>query len=222
LIQKSGANVAVPAVKRKKNLVSRASFAMVGSRAIGEKVRIQEESHGQAPSFALRNAQAKGGSEETHETKWVLPATILGSSLGFIDSSVVNVALPAIQSGLGAQLAAIQWVMNGYKLTLASLILLGGAVGDRLGLRRVFLIGLVGFAVTSIACGMAPSAAWLVAGRLAQGAAAALLVPASLAIIGAAYTGEARAQAIGTWAAAGALTTALGPVFGGWLVDTIG
>lgn len=155
-------------------------------------------------------------------TQWVLPATILGSSLSFIDSSVVNVALPAIQSGLSADLAAMQWVVNGYMLTLASLILLGGAAGDRLGRRRVFLIGLAGFAVTSLACGLAPSAGWLIAGRLAQGAAAALLVPASLAIIGAAYSGEARGRAIGTWAAAGALTTALGPLLGGWLVDTIG
>ena len=166
--------------------------------------------------------QAQPAREEASPTRWVLPATILGSSLSFIDSSVVNVALPAIQSGLGAELAAMQWVVNGYMLTLASLILLGGAAGDRLGRRRVFLIGLVGFAATSLACGMAPSAGWLIAGRLAQGAAAALLVPSSLAIIGAAYSGEARGRAIGSWAAAGALTTALGPALGGWLVDAIG
>jgi EmrB/QacA subfamily drug resistance transporter len=166
--------------------------------------------------------QAQPVREEASPTRWVLPATILGSSLSFIDSSVVNVALPAIQSGLGAELAAMQWVVNGYMLTLASLILLGGAASDRLGRRRVFLIGLAGFAATSLACGLAPSAGWLIAARLAQGAAAALLVPASLAIIGAAYSGEARGRAIGTWAAAGALTTALGPLLGGWLVDTIG
>ncbi len=155
-------------------------------------------------------------------TQWVLPATILGSSLSFIDSSVVNVALPAIRGGLGAELSAMQWVINGYMLTLASLILLGGAAGDRFGRKRVFLVGLAGFALTSLACGLAPSATWLIAGRLLQGAAAALLVPASLAIIGAAYSGEARGRAIGTWAAAGALTTALGPPLGGWFVDTIG
>lgn len=160
--------------------------------------------------------------EGAQPTRWVLPATILGSSLSFIDGSVVNVALPAIQSGLGAELAAMQWVVNGYMLTLASLILLGGAAGDRFGHRQVFLIGLIGFAVTSLACALAPSAGWLIAARLAQGAAAALLVPSSLAIIGAAYSGEERGRAIGTWAAAGALTTALGPPFGGWLVDTIG
>jgi MFS family permease len=165
---------------------------------------------------------AQPAHEDANPTQWVLPATILGSSLSFIDSSVVNVALPAIQRGLGAELSAMQWVVNGYMLTLASLILLGGAAGDRFGRRRVFLIGLSGFAATSLACGLAPSAGWLIAARLAQGAAAALLVPSSLAIIGAVYTGEARGRAIGTWAAAGALTTALGPPLGGWLVDTIG
>jgi EmrB/QacA subfamily drug resistance transporter len=152
----------------------------------------------------------------------VLPATILGSSISFIDGSVVNVALPEMQRSLEASLGAMQWVINGYMLTLASLILLGGAAGDRFGRRRVFMIGLVGFALTSLACGLAPSAPWLIAARLAQGVAAALLTPTSLAIIGAAYSGEERGAAIGRWAAAAALTTALGPPLGGWLVDTIG
>jgi EmrB/QacA subfamily drug resistance transporter len=156
------------------------------------------------------------------DTRWVLPATILGSSIAFIDSSVVNVALPAMRSDLDTGLGTMQWVVNGYMLTLASLILLGGSAGDRFGRRRVFMIGLAGFAAASLACGLAPSAPWLVAARLAQGAAAALLTPASLAIIGAAYKGEARGPAIGTWAAAAALTTALGPPLGGWLVDTVG
>lgn len=158
----------------------------------------------------------------TGPTGWVLPATILGSSLSFIDASVVNVALPAIQGDLAASIPAIQWVANGYMLTLAALILLGGAAGDRYGRRTVFLVGLVGFVATSVACGLAPGAGWLIAARLAQGAAAALLVPASLAIIGAAYSGEARGRAIGTWAGAAALTTALGPPLGGWLVDAVG
>lgn len=156
------------------------------------------------------------------DTRWVLPVTILGSSMPFIDGSVVNVALPAIGHDLGADLAVIQWIVNGYMLTLASLILIGGAAGDRFGRRRVFIIGLIAFAIASAICGLAPSAMWLVAARLAQGAAAALLVPSSLAIIGASFTGEARGPAVGTWAAAGALTTALGPVLGGWLVDTVG
>jgi EmrB/QacA subfamily drug resistance transporter len=156
------------------------------------------------------------------ETRWVLPATILGSSLSFIDGSVVNVALPAMQRGLGTSLASIQWVVNGYLLSLASLILLGGSLSDRLGRRKMFLAGLAGFAAASLACALAPSTHWLVAARAVQGAAAALLMPASLAIISASYTGDARGRAIGTWAAAGAITTALGPVIGGWLVDTIG
>jgi EmrB/QacA subfamily drug resistance transporter len=154
--------------------------------------------------------------------KWVLPAAILGSSLGFIDGTVVNVALPAIRADLGTSLAALQWVVNGYMLTLASLILLGGAAGDRFGRRRVFLVGLASFVAASVACGLAPGPAWLIGARLVQGIAAALLTPSSLAIISAAYTGEARAGAIGTWAAAAAITTALGPPLGGWLVDAIG
>jgi EmrB/QacA subfamily drug resistance transporter len=152
----------------------------------------------------------------------VLPATILGSSLGFIDGSVVNVALPAIRADLETSLAALQWVVNGYMLTLASLILLGGSAGDRFGRRRIFLIGLVGFVAASVACGVAPGAGWLIGARLVQGIAGALLTPSSLAIIGATYDGDARGTAIGTWAAAAAITTALGPPFGGWLVDAIG
>jgi EmrB/QacA subfamily drug resistance transporter len=142
--------------------------------------------------------------------------------MSFIDGSVVNVALPAMQRSLETTFGTMQWVVNGYMLTLASLILLGGSAGDRLGRRRMFMIGLAGFGTASLACGLAPSAIWLIAARLAQGVAAALLTPASLAIIGAAFSGKARGPAIGTWAAAGALTTALGPPLGGWLVDVVG
>jgi EmrB/QacA subfamily drug resistance transporter len=156
------------------------------------------------------------------DRKWVLPATILGSSLGFIDSSALNVALPAIRDDLAVNLATVQWVVNGYMLTLASLILLGGTAGDRYGRRLVFVVGLVAFAAASLACGLAPSAGWLICARFIQGAGAALLTPTSLAIIGAAYSGRERGPAIGTWAAAGALTVALGPPLGGWLVDSIG
>jgi MFS family permease len=167
--------------------------------------------------------EAKGTKRRaTSHSRWVLPATILGSSLIFIDGSVVNVALPAIQASLQSSLAAMQWVMNGYMLMLASLILLGGSAGDRFGRRPIFIVGLIGFIAASAGCGIAPSAGWLIAARLVQGTAAALLVPASLAIISAACHGEARGRAIGTWAAAAALTTALGPPLGGWLVDTIG
>jgi EmrB/QacA subfamily drug resistance transporter len=167
--------------------------------------------------------EAKGTQREAaSHNRWVLPATILGSSLGFIDGSVVNVALPAIQTGLQSSLATMQWVINGYMLMLAGLILLGGSAGDRFGRRRIFIAGLIGFVAASAGCGIAPSAGWLIAARLVQGIAAALLVPASLAIISAAYHGEARGRAIGTWAAAAALTMALGPPLGGWLVDTTG
>jgi EmrB/QacA subfamily drug resistance transporter len=154
--------------------------------------------------------------------KWVLPVTILGSSMGFIDGSVVNVALPAMQASVLGTLATMQWIINGYMLMLASLILLGGAIGDRYGRRRAFIIGLIFFAVASAACGFAPTAGWLVAGRLLQGVGAAMLVPASLAIIGAAYPKNERGRAIGTWAAAAGIMTVLGPPLGGWLVDTVG
>lgn len=156
------------------------------------------------------------------DTRWVLPATILGSSLSYIDESVVNVALPAIQRSLGTSFATTQWVFNGYMLTLASLILLGGSAGDRFGRQRMFLIGVAAFAAASLACAVASSASWLIGARLVQGAASALLMPASLALIGAAYTGQARGRAIGTWAAAGALAIALGRPLGGWLIDSFG
>lgn len=154
--------------------------------------------------------------------KWVLPVTILGSSMGFIDGSVVNVALPSMQSSLSGTLATMQWIVNGYMLMLASLILLGGSIGDRYGRRRAFIIGLIIFAIASAACGFAPTDEWLVAGRLLQGIGAALLVPASLAIIGAAYPKNERGRAIGTWAAAAGIMTVLGPSLGGWLVDFVG
>jgi EmrB/QacA subfamily drug resistance transporter len=153
--------------------------------------------------------------------RWVLPATILGSSMSFIDGSVVNVALPAMQRTFATGFGALQWVMNGYLLALASLILLGGAAGDRFGLRRMFILGLCVFVAASVACALAISSTFLVAARFAQGVGAALLTPTSLAIVGAAYGGDSRGPAIGTWAAAGALTTALGPPLGGWLVDTV-
>ena len=156
------------------------------------------------------------------DTRWVLPATILGSSMSFIDGSVVNVALPAMQSTFATDFGTLQWVMNGYLLALASLILLGGAAGDRFGRRRVFVIGLCLFVAASVACALAASSFFLVAARFAQGVGAALLTPTSLAIVGSAYSGDARGPAIGTWAAAGALTTALGPPLGGWLIDTVG
>src|SRR5882757_4907872 len=151
-----------------------------------------------------------------------LAATILGSSLAFIDGSVVNVALPALAQDLKVNPVNLSWAINAYLLPLGVLILLGGALGDHFGRRRLFQIGLSTFALASLACSAAPSFAWLLAARGLQGLGAALLMPNSLALLGSEFSGEARGRAIGTWAAAGALAGALGPVLGGWLVDTAG
>lgn len=153
-----------------------------------------------------------------------LAATVLGSSMAFIDGSVVNIALPAIQrdlAGSSAGLAAMQWVINAYLLALGSLVLVGGSLGDRFGRRTVFIIGIALFTAASVACGLAPGTGALIAARALQGVGAALLVPASLAIIGNVFEGEARGKAIGTWAAWAAITGAAGPVLGGWLVDAV-
>src|SRR5688572_9760115 len=150
---------------------------------------------------------------------WVLAATILGSSMAFIDGSVVSVALPAMQAELAAPVSEAQWIVNAYMLLLGALMLVGGAAGDRFGRRRIFLIGVIAFTAASVACGLAPDGAALIAARALQGVGAALLVPNSLAIISAAFPPQERGRAIGTWAGASALTTALGPVLGGWLTD---
>lgn len=149
----------------------------------------------------------------------VLTATVLGSALTFIDGSALGVALPAIQNDLGAGPAAGQWISNAYLLTLGALVLTGGAAGDRFGRKRVFLIGVVVFALASIACGLAASVDWLIAGRAAQGIGAALLTPGALALIGATFPPQERGKAFGTWAGAGALFGMIGPLVGGWLAD---
>jgi MFS family permease len=142
---------------------------------------------------------------------WVLAATILGSSMAFIDGSVVTVALPAIQADLNTSVAGAQWVANAYMLMLGALILTGGSAGDRFGRRRVFALGVAIFTAASVACGLAPNTAALIAARGAQGAGGALLIPGSLAIISAAFPADERGKAIGTWAGFSALTTAVGP-----------
>ncbi|MBP1179827.1 DHA2 family efflux MFS transporter permease subunit [Methylobacterium sp. PvR107] len=151
-----------------------------------------------------------------------LATCILASSLAFVDGSVVNVGLPALGRDLGGGAAGLQWVINGYLLPLTALLLLGGALGDRIGRRRTLILGALLFAAASLACGLAPNLAILVAARLGQGVGAALLLPNSLAILSDTFTGEARGRAVGTWSAAGAATAAIGPVFGGWLIDGIG
>ena len=151
-----------------------------------------------------------------------LVASILASSLAFVDGSVVNVALPAMAADLGAEPAGLQWIVNAYLLPLSALLLLGGAAGDRYGRRRLFLGGIALFAAASLICAVAPSLELLIAGRVLQGAASAMLMPNSLALLGAAFAGEKRGRAIGTWAAAGAIAGAVGPLLGGWLVETAG
>ena len=145
---------------------------------------------------------------------WILAATILGSSMAFIDSTVVNVALPALQSNLHATVVGVQWVVESYGLFLAALILVGGSLGDLFGRRSMFLVGVGIFAAASIACGVASSIQQLVIARSAQGIGAAFLVPGSLSIISASFDEKSRGQAIGTWSGFTAITTAAGPVLG--------
>ena len=153
------------------------------------------------------------------QRRFVLIAAILASALGFIDGSVVAIAIPAIRADLGASLADAQWVSNAYALTLGALILVGGAAGDRFGLRRTFVVGIAFFVVASGICAIAPDTNFLILARALQGVGAAIMVPGSLAIIAKAYPKEERGGAIGIWAASSALTTALGPVLGGFLLS---
>ncbi|RUW08834.1 MULTISPECIES: MFS transporter [unclassified Mesorhizobium] len=156
------------------------------------------------------------------QRKFVLVAAILASALGFIDGSILAIATPALRVDLGASLAQAQWISNAYALTLSALILAGGAAGDRFGLRRAFVTGIALFISASLACALAPNPAILIAFRAIQGIGAAIMVPGSLAIIAKAYPKKERGRAIGIWAAASALTTALGPVLGGFVLSTFG
>lgn len=164
---------------------------------------------------------AAPGSAKTRNSVLVLIGTVLGSSLAFIDGSAVNLTLPVIQQQLGGGLAQAQWIMNAYMLMLGALVLAGGAAADRYGRLRVFILGVGLFSAASLACGLSPSLALLIAARAVQGVGAALLVPASLAILGASFDKAGRGKAVGIWAGAGGLTSALGPVLGGWLTDTV-
>src|ERR1700734_2132541 len=161
---------------------------------------------------------AEDAGQTTYRGPWVLIATILASSIAFIDGTVVNVALPALQTGLHASASQIQWVVEAYALLLASLLLLGGSLGDLYGRRKIFLCGVALFAITSSWCGLAPSIGSLIVARGVQGIGAALLVPGSLAIISATYSEDQRGRAIGTWSAFTAITASIGPIMGGWLV----
>ncbi|HEY9474444.1 MAG TPA: MFS transporter [Mycobacteriales bacterium] len=154
--------------------------------------------------------------------RWTLFAAILGSSLALLDSTVVNVALPRLGEELGATVAGLQWTVNGYTLTLAALILLGGSLGDRYGRRRVFVIGAAWFAVASLLCGVSPSITTLIGARLLQGIGAALLTPGSLALIQASFHPDDRGRAVGAWSGLTGVAAAIGPLLGGWLVDAAG
>jgi len=151
----------------------------------------------------------------------VLLATVLGSGMAMLDSTVVNVALPSIGRTFDTSLASLQWTVNAYTLTLAGLILLGGALGDRYGRRRVFVIGVVWFAIASLLCGIAPNVETLIAARALQGVGGALLTPGSLAILQATFHPDDRARAVGAWSGLGGVASAVGPFLGGWLVDAV-
>src|ERR1700712_1562636 len=150
--------------------------------------------------------------------KWVLAATVLGSGLAQLDGTVVNVALPRIGADLGANLTSLQWTLNAYTLTLSGLLLLGGSLGDRLGRRRIFALGVLRFAIASAGCALAPTVQVLIGMRALQGVAAALLMPGSLAILEAVFRRQDRAAAVGAWSGLGGIATAIGPVVGGLLV----
>jgi EmrB/QacA subfamily drug resistance transporter len=150
---------------------------------------------------------------------WVLVATILGSSMAFIDSTVVNVALPVLQTDLKATYADVQWVVEAYSLFLSALILVGGSLGDHFGRKRIYATGIIVFTLASVVCGFAPTITLLIAARAVQGIGGALLVPGSLAIISASFESERRGRAIGTWSGFTSITSAIGPVLGGWLVQ---
>lgn len=174
------------------------------------------EHDGSDPASALRDGDGLAFGEPG--SRWVLAATVLGSGLALLDSTVVNLALPAIGRDLGAGVAGLTWIVNAYTLSLAALILLGGSLGDRVGRRRTFVSGVVLFGVASLLCALAPGITLLVLGRAAQGVGAALLTPGSLAIISATFRPEDRSRAIGAWSGLGGVAAAVGPFLGGWLL----
>jgi EmrB/QacA subfamily drug resistance transporter len=166
--------------------------------------------------------EEKGRLGPVAQRRWVLAACILASSMAFIDGSALTVALPALRDDLGASLSTVQWVINSYVLSLAAFVLIGGAMADVYGKARMLTIGCVAFGAASAWCALAGSSEMLIAARFAQGLAAAIVAPASLALIGAVYPKKDRNKAIGAWASASALTTAGGPLLGGWLTETLG
>src|SRR5438067_8630422 len=173
--------------------------------------------HDTAGALSLPSARARMPSGR----QWTLVATIVGSSLTFVDATVVNVALPALQAELHATITDVQWVIEAYALLLGSLILVGGSMGDQFGRKRTFLAGVILFTVASMACGLAGSVRALVVARAVQGIGAAFLVPGSVAIISATFDAADRGRAIGAWSGFSAITSAMGPVGGGWLIEHV-
>ncbi len=168
------------------------------------------------------SARARERQRTSGHPTWTLVTCVLASSLSFVEGSVLSVALPAIRESYGAGAQQVQWVVNAYLLPLSALLLLGGALGDHFGRRRLLVIGTAIFAATSLVCALAPSLAVLLAARAVQGIGAALLLPNSLALLNAAFAGEKRGRAVGIWAASGAAAAAVAPLIGGWLVGTVG
>ncbi|MCU1429519.1 MAG: transrane efflux protein [Actinomycetia bacterium] len=166
-----------------------------------------------AASPGLRLGSAQG--------RYVLAAAVLGSGIAFLDSTVVNVALPTIGNDLHADLHALQWVLDAYLITLTAFLLLGGSLGDTYGRKRIFVYGLVGFTVASVLCGIAPNVSALIVARALQGTAGALLVPGSLALISSSFAVEDRGAAVGAWSGLTGVTSAIGPFVGGWLIDAV-
>jgi EmrB/QacA subfamily drug resistance transporter len=174
---------------------------------------------GKSPCDEAAIRSGSSANAKTTRGTWVLVATILGSSLAFIDGTVVNVALPAIQHNLGASINQVQWIVESYALFLAALLLIGGSLGDLYSLRNIFMGGVILFTAASVACGLSGTVTQLIVARGIQGLGAALLVPNSLALISTSFSPEERGRAIGTWSGFGAITTAIGPVAGGWFVQ---
>src|SRR5450432_665347 len=174
---------------------------------------------GKSPCDEAAIRSGPSANAKTARGTWVLVATILGSSLAFIDGTVVNVALPAIQHNLGASINQVQWIVESYALFLAALLLIGGSLGDLYSRRNIFMGGVILFTMASVACGLSGTVTQLIVARGIQGLGAALLVPNSLALISTSFSPEERGRAIGTWSGFGAITTAIGPVAGGWFVQ---
>src|SRR6266513_4342963 len=169
------------------------------------------------PVSDMTTADAAALSYSSAPGRWVLAITVLGSGIAALDATVVNIALPTIGREFNTGIAALQWVMNGYTLTLAAFLLIGGSLGDRFGRRKVYLIGIVWFALASAACGFAPTALFLIVTRLLQGVGAALLTPGSLAILQASFMPADRGRVIGAWSGLSGVAIAAGPLVGGYL-----